>query len=234
MIGDGQFQSQLEAIEAILKKLDLLSERQPFPEKSLGGAMFRGKPYQEVFAICLREFAYDFRLNDQSLLLFIKEGSDIHSGSLKYSYYEAPVSVISYRDFVLFEAGAGEDIAEETLNEWGDELRPEYESYVSSTQLKNAVTPVRYDCQSSDYRTSVHPASHFHFGVGNDIRVGTRRVLTPVAFTLFVLRQRYPAAWEKLLKWRNSDVLCRNIRPALDLVDCKYWIPEDERELYLV
>jgi hypothetical protein len=205
MIGDGQFAAQLETAESILRRMKILAERQAFPNKALGAADFRGLPYREVYGKCVREFAYDFRLSDQSLLLFVKSGDNVHNG-LSFSYYEPPAEVLPYEEFVAAQLGLSpsEPDFQDAIDSWGDELRVDYEQYVDSAELKKAVTPVRYDCKASDYRPGVHPASHVHFGFATDIRVGTRRVLNPLSFILFILRQRYLARGLNSEKRKNS------------------------------
>src|SRR5262245_17658139 len=100
MIAEGLFKAQLVKIERILQKLDLLDERQLNPNRTLGAAHFRGKSYREVYEECIREYAYDFRLQDQSLLLFVKGGRDAHDGHLSFCFYECPVNVVPYSEFV--------------------------------------------------------------------------------------------------------------------------------------
>src|SRR5206468_3231766 len=112
---------------------------------------FRKRSYREVYEECVREFVYDFRLIDQSLLLFVKCGQNCHDGSLSYSYYECPVRVLPYRVFLAGQIGVKLDTDEEAeaIDEWGDELRPEYEQYVNSLEAKHIVTPIRYDYQAT-------------------------------------------------------------------------------------
>ena len=235
MIGEGPFNTQLREIEAILKKLKLFAERQRFPNTSLGAAVFRGKTYREVYDLAFKELAFNFRLTDQSLLFFKKSGTTIHDGSLSFIYYEAPVAVMSYELFLSSEFGLDPTTVEfeKMLKECGDEWLPDYEQYVRASDLKQAVTPLRYDCKAEDYRAGIHPAAHMHFGVENNIRLGSRRVMGPLGFTLFILRQHYPSSWQEVLDWPNCEVLCRQFRTALDEVDAAYWRANDERELHL-
>jgi hypothetical protein len=235
VIGDGLFQAQLNTIEQILESMEMLEERQLSPNKSLGASHFRGMTYRQVYEESVREYAYDFRLSDQSLLLFIKGGSNCHDGALSYNYLECPVRVMAYREFVGNMNGVtvmDEDF-DEVVDEWGDELRPDYEQYVNSLDSKHVVTPLRYDYKASDYRPGIHPASHVHFGHENEIRVGTHRVMKPLSFLLFVLRQRYPAAWERLRGTKDMPVHVRNVRNDLDVVDAAYWADLDLHEIYL-
>jgi hypothetical protein len=235
MILEGRFGAQLEAIEKLLGALDLLEERQASPNKSLGAAHFRGMNYRQVYEECIREYAYDFRLVDQALLLFTRAGHDEHDGQLGFCYYESPVNVVPYKDFVALELGISptQPDCKKILAEFGDELRPDYEQYVTSQDSKTVVTPLRFDYKAEDYRPGIHPAAHVHFGFANQIRVGTRRVMNPLSFVLFILRQRYPEKWVRFRKLKDSEQLCRNVRQELDLVHKDYWGDEDEREASL-
>lgn len=235
MIGDGQFRAQLERIEQLLTKLALLADRQHSPNRSLGAAHFRGKPYREVYEISIRELAYDFRLTDQGLLLFTKAGKDIKTGTLSFSFYESPVAVMSYQEFVALQVGIipSDPNYNKSIEEWADEFMSDYQGYVVSSDLKSLVTPLRYDYKAEDYRPGAHPASHLHFGFANNVRVATRRILNPIAFTLFILRQCYPDAWQRLLSWDESETVTRNVREFLNDVDALYWQSRDEQELFL-
>jgi len=235
MIPEGRFGAQLAAIEKLLGNLEILEERQASPNKSLGAAHFRGMNYRQVYEQCIREYAYDFRLVDQALLLFTRAGHNEHDGQLGFCYYESPVNVIPYKDFVALELGIApiHPDYEKVIAEFGDELRPDYEQYVSSQDSKAVVTPLRFDYKAEDYRPGIHPAAHMHFGFANQIRVGTRRVMNPLSFVLFILRQRYPDNWVAFRQLRNSDQLCRNVREELDAVHEDYWCHEDGHELSL-
>jgi hypothetical protein len=232
MIGEGRFQTQLSTVERILKHADLFEERQAFPVKGLGAAFFRGKSYREVYSNCISEFVYDFRLADQSLLLFEKGGSNEHEGTLSYTFYECPVEVMPYGDFVAgqLDIDATNEDFTSILAEWGDDLRIDYDRYVNSSDSKALVTPMRYDYVAAHYKCRIHPASHMHFGFLNQIRIGTRRIMNPISFALFVIRQRYPANWVRLLATRWGKTWCRNIREHLALVHANYWSPEDESD----
>src|SRR5687768_361492 len=100
MIGEGQFQTQIATCESLLKDLGLLEERIYAPNKALGAAHFKRMTYRQLYTESIKQYAYDLRLTDQSLMLFIKGGSDEHNGSLGFSYYDCPVEIGSYEDFV--------------------------------------------------------------------------------------------------------------------------------------
>jgi hypothetical protein len=226
MIGEGLFQTQLSTVEKILACAELFEERQKVPEKNPPAALFRGMQYWQVYEKCIQEFIYDFRLVDQSLLLFVKGSKEEHISNLSFSFYECPHDILPYNDFV-------EDYINMPSKNVRDEYRREYDQYVSNSSLKRSVTPLRYDYMPSAYRRGIHPASHVHFGFSNEIRVATSCIMNPISFTLFVLRQRYPTEWLRLSNNKDVDLWCRNVRNKTQKVDDMYWSDDDKRELWL-
>src|SRR5689334_22358637 len=135
MIGEGPFQVQLNECERIVAELGLLEERNPTPNKRLGAGHFKRMSYREIYSTCIVEYAYDIKLADQSLLLFTKSGSDEHDGALGFSYYECPVDVVSYKDFVVSELALADPLDPDCarqLEEIGDSAREQYDEYVAS------------------------------------------------------------------------------------------------------
>ncbi len=232
MIGDGVFFPQLKVCETILDDLGLLEERNLSPNKSLGAAHFKGMSYRDIYTTCIKELAYDFKLTDQSLMLFVRDGSDIHDGLLGFSYYECPINIMTYKEFV----GSVDDLKpidpnfEQRVAEVGDDWRSDYEQYINTSDSLSIVTPMRYDYKSTDYRAGVHPASHIHFGFANEIRVGTQKIMNPISFTLFILRQRYPSEWERFLETERANSNCRQIREHLEPIHKNYWSARDKIE----
>lgn len=235
MIPNGRFRAQLNTVEKILSKLELLEERMNFPNKTLGVGFFRGKTYRQIYNDCLREFSYDFRLTDQSLLLFLKGGNDQHSGELCFSFYESPVDLMSYREFIASELDISSlhEEVDKAIAVFGDELKSDYEEYISTLNTKNHVTPIRYDYKPMHYQQGCHPASHVHFGLDNQIRVNTERIMNPISFLLMILRQRYPGQWNILLQQPRIRIWVRNVRDTLDEVDARYRNQKDQFELTL-
>jgi hypothetical protein len=220
----GVFAAQLNTAWKTVRKLELDGERVWSPQYSLSTAsMFRGKSYFDTWQTCFKEQLYDFQLVDNSLLQFRVESFEPLKQS--YVYYECPYRCLSYGDF-LTETGFNIDDAR-------DELKAEYEDYLTTCDTKETVTPLRYDHSPELYTEGLHPASHVHFGHSNQIRVGTKCVLVPLSFLLFVIRQCYPTAWQQLIGWPDAALRCRSVRDNLIEVDGGFWNPLDDWEMRL-
>jgi hypothetical protein len=143
--------------------------------------------------------------------------------------------VVSYEEFVVLQFHLSPTDAEiQDLVESGNtSFAAEFEQYLGSSPTKALVTPIRYDYSTAHYRAGLHPASHSHFGFGIDMRVGTRNILKPISFTLFVVRQRYPQVWIELCSKGTNAFLFGQVRAELDGVDDSYRSSEDDREMAL-
>jgi hypothetical protein len=146
---------------------------------------------------------FHIKLENLSLMTF-----SVQDGFPSYSYIDRPIDVPSFREYL---ASKGEPFTQKVR----DQYNSEYEEVISTAKFRPHVTPIRYDFDPTGYRAGVHPVAHIHIGTDNQIRVGTRRELTPTAFLLFTMRQLYPECWERLLSKRDSLKLKRKIRDNL-------------------
>ncbi len=220
----GVFAVQLNEAERLFDRISLLRERVHSPLYArYSAADFRHLSYLAVWKKCYDEQVYDFRLADDSLIQFRGSFDPLE---LSYSYYECPyIPIVTLERFIEQERFArGEDADEYDL------LR-DYELLIPS--LRDTVTPLRYDYASHMYKEGLHPAAHIHFGHRNEIRVGTKRVLKPLSFVLFLIRQCYPKKWKSFTQLEGTELLCRNVAQNLDLVQEIYLQHLDTWEMYL-
>lgn len=95
----GLFAAQLNDIEAILKQLRFLLERNHFPNyKDCGAAKFKYSEYRDIWKTCYAEQFYDFILSDLSLLQF---RVDFMESSYHYAYFETPQTLVTYHDYLI-------------------------------------------------------------------------------------------------------------------------------------
>lgn len=226
-MSQGLFEAQLNEVELILRRLRLLKERNRFPSyNNVAIDEFRRLDYASVWSKCYKEQLYDFVLVDFALIQF-RYGA-ARTG-VSFNYYETPFEALSYQDYLVNEIG----FQPEELDEIGDSLRDDYEQALHDGDFKRAFTPVRYDYAPEDYTEGRHPAAHVHFGFGSNIRVCTVKLLRPLSFFLFVLRQHYPDQWVEFSNHADSAILVRQVREALDDVDEGFFQERDHWEMKL-
>lgn len=220
-----QFEPQLNKIERILKKYELLKEREYHPRlPEHTASKFRSLGYREVWEKCYRERIFNFLLSDYSMLLFRIDNAPRFS--LSYSYIDCPLNILSYEDFI-------HKSLELSLDEVGDMFMEEYEIELSSSKPRDSRVPLRYDYDEEAYRSGSHPVSHLHFGHESNLRLGTERILQPLSFVLMVLRQYYPHRWMEFVEDADAPILCRSVRESLKRVDPAYFQKLDNWELIL-
>ena len=237
-MNEGFFYTQLNDIEPILKQLKLLKKRnkQRPPYKNYAASFFRGKSYRDIWQFSFDENLYDFLLDDDSILQFRYD--KVSRLIVSYSYLNSPFrKLLSFEEFYNDRLREIDRLREtDEIKEEPDEysILREYEFYIeTNTLVKEHVSPIRYDYDHKLYVKGRHPASHIHFGHGNNIRVATQRILRPMSFILFILRQCYPDSWTNFLFKDEAETLCRNVREHPDQVHDDYWNELDEREMFL-
>jgi len=223
-MNQGQFRAQITRVEAIYKDLDLadlVNERVHYPADLAKSV--RKRPYREEWEYYVRNQFYDLRLRDWSILQFKPETP---VSELSFSFYECPVAILPYREFLVETLGSDVDNV-------GHEFWEEYEEYVYTSALRDAVTPIRYDLSPALYEEGIHPSAHIHIGHRSEIRLFTVRMLRPLSFGLLILRQVYPDAWRAFLKRPDAPSLCRQVRDALEIVPAEHHKPKDRLQMIL-
>jgi hypothetical protein len=221
----GLFAAQLNEIEILLGRLALLTERNYGARyQDYGASDFKRLTYAEVWRKCYAERLFDYRLSDDALMQF--RAINFRPLAVSYAFYEAP-----YEPMMYFEDFRDQERASRQADP--DELSLARDYELLEPELKERVTPIRYDFSPSEYTEGVHPASHVHFGHRSEVRIGTRRILRPISFVLLILRQYYPAHWRLFLALPEASTMCRNVLGGLERVARQYWRPLDRNEMTL-
>lgn len=224
-MNQGLFAAQVNTGWDILRTLKLDSDRVWYPSYPENPATrFRSLSYVDVWKNCFSNQFYDFLLSDRSFIQF--RADSFRPLKVSYAYYECPFQGLSYAEFI-------EKELELSLDDVGDFFHEEYEDYLLSCGPKETVTPIRYDYDPERYMEGLHPASHIHFGHGSNIRVGTKRILRPLSFLLFVIRQCYSQSWKTCLALNDASTWCKNVRDALDEIDARFLNTADYSEMIL-
>lgn len=140
--------------------------------------------YEEIYLAGLREGQYNISLFDYSFVQF--GGTD--DNSLRYAYYPNP--------FLGSSTEAVSELAE--LRTYVDEGVLGVEDFLHAvSEVRSSQHPplLRYENSFDQYVDLEHPCSHLHFGHHAENRWPLRRIVTPEAFALVLLKQFYPANW---------------------------------------
>ena len=224
-LSPGQLATQVDFAWELLRKIDLAGDRAFNPDYSqVNVSAIRKMTYLEQWRFYIQNNIFDFQLSDESIIQF-RVSRDSKAGFYSLCYYECPYRAISYAEFLRRRGFI--------FSEVGESLLVEYDLASMSNPLKESVTPSRYDYAPDQYKEGSHPASHIHLGHLSEVRLGTRRILKPLSFFCFVLRQYYPAHWRKLLRVPLPGLCAKHIRAELEEVPKKFLNKLDEHETFL-
>lgn len=181
----------------------------------------RSLTYEKAWEKCIQENWYNIQLEDGSLLIF-KHGS--------YSYLMTPIKTLTYEDYL------STFFPEE---EWGNAeeykvmISQEYDNYVISHTQNHPPMPVRYDIDEEYYCEHSHPYCHFHFGSENDGRIATKKILTPMAFSAFILRSFYRKSWKPYAESELINEHLNYFKQNLDYPLPEFWKAHEDSFLFI-
>jgi hypothetical protein len=234
------FENSIKKAEKLLADINLFGQKGTKSINKDGVSdKFRHASYKDdyfkVFKIGIANFDYDFRLFDDSFFQFsIGEARSNDLTDLRYAFFQNPQDHIEYEKYLdlLREDGLIEDESNEDL---GYVFIEEYQQYLIEQGLNSASTSIRYDVDLKTYLPLVHPTAHIHIGHANQIRIPCARVLTPVQFVLFIVRQIYYYQWKGLVECENAHLMAvvNNEKESCPVLTSPYWHENEELDLYL-
>lgn len=219
----GQYKSQIREIAVILRDNNILANhvRDNLYNSKKAKEASKNKEYARIHAEVYNSGEYTFQLKDGSLFQFSFNQTPL---ILNYCYIPFPYEVITYEEYLGL---LGFD-----FEEVGEGLREEYNQEISSANLKSNLLLIRYDYSEKEYTEKIHSVSHIHLGF-NDVRITSEKIINPVTFFMFVLKQMYLPLWKSLI--RNS-VFCayyEKYKNSCNNIPSSYFTHSDKQELYL-
>jgi len=229
-VGSGKYQTKINSSILLLRKCNLFLKENRFPKAVLDiASVAKYKNYHEIWRLLLEESVFRILLKDYSLFTFENHPKESKSNNLiSMSYYECPFKFVDIESYIVGELG------EDYLG-FKDEpsIIEEYkQSLYESESIESQVT-FRYDYAPMDYESGRHPASHMHIGFNSQIRIGCERILNPVSFVAFVIRQQYPDIWKSVVLASCISLCKSSIRDSIPVVLAKFKSASDSLEMYL-
>lgn len=136
--------------------------------------------YVTVYLAGLRLSHYNFLLTDYAYFQF----SVSHDDHVRYAYYPNP-----------FAHNIADFKRRQELVEAGMVTQEEFLGMLADTRADYRIPIIRYENAPDQHKGLPHPCSHFHIGHHSDNRWPIRRLLTPLAFVLLIIKQYYGELW---------------------------------------
>lgn len=136
--------------------------------------------YITVYLAGLRLSHYNFLLADYSYFQFSISKDD----HVRYAYYPNPFAH-NIADFKRRQELVGAGMV----------TQEEYLGMLADTRGDYRVPIIRYENAPDQHTGLNHPCSHFHIGHHSENRWPIRRLLTPFAFVMLIIKQYYGEAW---------------------------------------
>lgn len=223
------FKKSLEKVSTLLSKSQLLKDSK-YKYKSISSRNYKIRSNQELVDTYIKEvneLNFNFLLKDESFFSFQYDKDKSSICKLKYIFFQFPYEFPTYEQFLDKEFNA-------KLSDVGYSCREIYSQAASEASIKNHIAILRYDYSEEAYREGIHSASHIHLGFSNSIRLSIDKMLSPEAFTLFIIKQIYISEWSKMILSSKLKPELRSIKSFCPtLTDYNLFNDLDRCELYL-
>lgn len=152
----------------------------------------RKQPYEDLYAQCINERAFNFKLLDGAIVQFMYTCSRNEILKHRLAFYPNPNSDKFQDDPENFES-----------EHYGDEL------FAEVYEKRALVFPIRFDFDIDEKFYIEHDHSYSHLTLGNykNCRVPVSKPITPNKFILFILRSFYFDKFKD--HYSNDDFECK-------------------------
>ncbi|WP_336702440.1 DUF2290 domain-containing protein [Pantoea dispersa] len=220
MINLATFNTTAKASVNLVRHVDLLGNYNNdtyYPDNMPGE--LRPLTYEEAWQKCTANQWFNIQLEDGSLFIFRYNS---------YTYLMTPVKTLDYKEYLdtYYPEDEWQDVEEYRVM-----ISQEYDNYIDTHTKNYPPMPVRYDIDDEHYCEHSHPYCHFHFGLENDGRIATKKMLTPLSFTAFILRSFYPKAWKIYAESQLIEEHLESFNSALQVAPQEYWANRENKFL---
>ncbi len=182
------FCTNIKSCVALLTEIDFLAQVHCMTSLNVSpefkSEARRGHSYRHLYSLGMRKHDYNFVIKDNAFFQFYKNDEPF---TLRYAYYPNPNLFIQYQE--------ERKIASDWL-ENGEIDEREYDQLLAEDScLSGDTPPIRYDVSYIQYNAKYHPTAHFHIGTLTENRWPVRRILSPYAFLLAILKHYYVRLW---------------------------------------
>lgn len=185
----------------------------------------RSNDYNEIYQKLIDHRDFDIQLFDDSFLQI-----SFSNGESRYIFIQNPQEYLPFEKFLEMN---GLDKLQNPIEELRGLFSEEYENSQAMMKINSGAVYMRYDMDQRGRMNNenIHAYSHLHIGLNNEIRIPVGVQITPLAFTMFVVRHVYYDIWVYAV--RNSKV-DMNHKLKCEELPSDLWTDAEKRMLFLV
>lgn len=219
--------------EKVLKEANLFKSKGIKPVGSVSDEFKSASlksSYFKTFKIGLQNLDYDILLYDDSFFQFSFEKSEHNNYPfLRYAFFQNPQEYISYEEYLESELNIDYTTA-------GDLFIEEYQQYLTELEINTNSTTIRYDLDCKSYKPLIHSASHLHIGNSENVRIPCNKILSPLAFTIFVIKHIYYNNWQILIKdfEKFDNDFFKNLKQNCAFIMPPFWLHNTEGKDFFI
>lgn len=194
------FNASVKEVQNFLKEIDLFkSSGVKVINKDDVSSDFKNASqkadYFKLYKVALSNFDYDILLKDDSIFQFSYKFNGIGLPEIRYAFFQNPTNYKSYNDFleVLRESGIIEDESNENVP---DIFEDDYQQFLTEQSINESAMCIRFDVDGGAYKPLIHSSAHFHIGHKNNVRIPCKIILSPLKFSIFIIKHVYYKVWK--------------------------------------
>ena len=187
--------------------------------------------HSEIYTAAIQNLDYEILLFDDSIFQFA-----MGERFLRYCFIQNPYKYVDIHDYLnsiytpeeLIELRQDEiELLISTVSE------NEYEQFRNEQDLDLQSHIIRYDFSDRGYTPLVHSCSHIHVGLNENLRIPCSRILTPLSFVIFCIKNTYYEDWKKSYDSNQTPSYLKGKKKLCKKLDSGYWQDIEEHELYI-
>lgn len=222
----GKFHTSVHDCISFLKEFGMLKDSNPskvdgFSQEYMD--VSRSGDYFKIYDVVTKNFDYTILLKDDSFFQFHIDGDN---GG--YIFMQNPRLNKDLSEFIkeFYEDG---NVPEEDM----EIILDSYDEYLNEDLLNNRAVYMRLDFDEKTYNKFIHSFAHLHINVNSDIRIPFDKVLSPLAFSTFVLKHVYHKRWKDEERKDYFPKYKNKLREILMPHPKEFWDAEDQLNLFI-
>ncbi|ALL05961.1 hypothetical protein AQ505_10930 [Pedobacter sp. PACM 27299] len=220
------FSNSVKEVQSFLKEIGLFKEQgvKVINRDDVSGEFKNASQkadYFNLYKVALRNFDYDILLKDDSIFQFSYKFNGSSPPDIRFAFFQNPRQYKSYDDFleILTEKGLIEKEGNESIS---DLLEEEYQQFLTEQNINESSTSIRFDVDATAYKPLIHSTAHFHIGHKNNVRIPCKIILSPLKFSIFIIKHVYYTVWKTKIgeptgilatSLSNSKSTCLKLHP---------------------